>query len=423
MPADLASFNPVLKEDYKELVEQLNSNVWLLPQIEQKSGGDSIQGRRAVHPVHTRRSSGIGSRAEGGTLPTASQQSYATVNVPLRYHFGRIQLSLQVIEQGKAGDGAFIDALDSEMMGLKKDVTRDRCRQIWGTSNGVIAQCGVTTAATLVVLAPGTTQTQLRQLYFDGGMIVDIGTVANPVAVATARAVTAVGTVASPTITISGANVTTSALHFVFRSGNGGASSNSGLPNDGQLELTGLQTIVDNSSILHTINPASEPVWRSGVFTASGLPTEALINNAITDQADVSGEVVDALVSNRGVNQAIANLMLSTKRHVMPAVELKGGYKGIEWNTPAINSNQASATVLAIDTDCPANSLFGIHFGSLRWYQHSGSGWEWMEDDGAILTRVANQAAYEATLYSFSELSSKRRNTHFRINGITEVSA
>jgi hypothetical protein len=175
--ADLTTINNILKDDYKDLVDQLNEDCWLLPQITQTS--DNVVGRRAYHTIHTTRSRGIGSRAELETLPAAGAQGYSVVPVPLRYHYGRLQLSGQLIAQASTDRGAFADGMDSEMQSLKNDVVRDRCRQVWGTSNGVIAQCGVTTAANIVVLATTTTLGQMRQLWFDGGMVVDIGTVAS----------------------------------------------------------------------------------------------------------------------------------------------------------------------------------------------------------------------------------------------------
>ena len=48
-------------------------------------------------------------------------------------------------------------------------------------------------------------------------------------------------------------------------------------------------------------------------------------------------------------------------------------------------------------------------------------GWQWLDDDGAILSRVPNQLAFEATLYTSMELATPRRNAHFVIEDITEV--
>ena len=420
MPATLSTVDAILKDDYKEYLDNLNEANFILSQVETRK--DTVQGRIARHAVHLGRSSGVGARAEGGTLPTAANQSYATVPVPVRYVYGRIQLSGPTIKQAVTDRGAFIDALDAEMEGIKKDAMKDVNRQLWGTSNGVIAQCGTTSSATTVVLASTTGSTALRQLFFDGGMVVDIGTVASPTTVASARTITSVDET-NKTIAISGAAVTTSSSHFVFRSGAGGASSNTGQPGDGQVELTGLQTIVDDTAILHTINPSSQPKWKSYVNSNSGTNrsiTETLITGSIMKTLTNSGKKPSLLVSAEGVNLAISNLLLSLKRN-MEQTQLKGGYAGIQFYSPSVSGKGDEApTALYADFDCPNNRLYGINPDVLVYHQ-VGDGFQFMDLDGAVMNRKPDVDAYEATLYAYGELACKQRNAHFVIKDITEV--
>lgn len=420
MPASLSTVDAILKDDYKDFLDNLNEANFILSQIETRK--DTVQGRIARHAVHLGRSSGVGARAENGTLPTAGNQAYATVPVPVRYVYGRIQLSGPTIRQAVSDRGAFIDALDAEMEGIKKDAMKDVNRQLWGTSNGVIAQCGTTSSSTTVVLASTTGSTALRQLFFDGGMVVDIGTVAAPTTVASARTVTSVDESAK-TMVISGAAVTTSSSHFVFRSGAGGASSNTGQPGDGQVELTGLQTIVDDTAILHTINPSSQPKWKAYVNSNSGTNrsvTESLITGSIMKVLTNSGKKPSLLVSAEGVNLAISNLLLSLKRN-MEQTQLKGGYAGIQFYSPSVSGKGDEApTALYADFDCPNNRLYGINPEVLVYHQ-VGDGFQFMDLDGAVMNRKPDLDAYEATLYMYGELACKQRNAHFVIKDLTEV--
>jgi len=421
MPATLSTVDAILKDDYKEYLDNLNSANFILSQIEKRK--DTVQGRIARHAVHLGRSSGVGARAENGTLPTAGNQAFATVPVPVRYVYGRIQLSGPTIKQAVSDRGAFIDALDAEMEGIKNDAMKDVNRQLWGTSNGVIATCGTTSASVTVVLASTTGTTALRQLFFDGGMVVDIGTVASPTSVASARTVSAVDET-NKTITISGAAVTTTSAAFVFRAGAGGASSNTGAPGDGQIELTGLQTIVDDTAVLHTINPSSQPKWKSYVNSNSGTNrsiTETLITGSIMKTLTNSGKKPSLLVSAEGVNLAISNLLLSLKRN-MEQTNLKGGYAGIQFYSPSVSGKGDEApTAIYADFDCPNNKLYGINPDVLVYHQ-VGDGFQFMDLDGAVMNRKPDTDAYEATLYAYGELACKQRNAHFVIKDITEVS-
>ena len=67
MPATLSTVDAILKDDYKEYLDNLNEANFILSQVETRK--DTVQGRIARHAVHLGRSSGVGARAEGSTLP------------------------------------------------------------------------------------------------------------------------------------------------------------------------------------------------------------------------------------------------------------------------------------------------------------------------------------------------------------------
>ena len=77
------------------------------------------------------------------------------------------------------------------------------------------------------------------------------------------------------------------------------------------------------------------------------------------------------------------------------------------------------ATVLVWDQDCVENTLYGLATDKL--VQYVGSDWDWMDQDGAVLSRVSNQDAYEATMFKYHELATTKRNAHFRIDDISHV--
>ena len=422
MSLTLSTADEVLKEDYKGPIrEQLNNNPFLLTQVE--SNTDDIVGRHAVVPIHTTRTTGVGARPEGGTLPTAGAQGYKDVRVPLRRNYGRIQISGPVIQAMSSDRGAFIRAIESETDGLKNDLSRDVNRQLHGTSNGVIATCGTTSDSTTLQLAATTTETQMRQAFNDGGMVIDIGSVADPDSVASARTVTGVD-YDNLTLTISGAAVTTTGSHFIFRTGAGGASDNSGNPGgaDGQYELTGLQSIVDDTADIQTIDTSAVTTWQSEVFGNGGTNraiSENLINRAIQRTEIKSGEQIKLLLSGDAVNRAAASLLTATRRNV-DNVDLEAGYAGIKWTALGEGQRrQGGSTVLVWDQDCVENTLYGLATDKL--VQYVGSDWDWMDQDGAVLSRVSNQDAYEATMFKYHELATTKRNAHFRIDDISHV--
>lgn len=48
------------------------------------------------------------------------------------------------------------------------------------------------------------------------------------------------------------------------------------------------------------------------------------------------------------------------------------------------------------------------------------SDWEFMDEDGSVLSRVGGVDAYEATLFKYHELTTDMRNAHGIITDLTE---
>lgn len=406
----MTNFDAALKEFYLPPTrDQLNNGVMMLAQIERNS--KDVEGRRAVLSLHVSRNSGIGSRAEGGTLPAAGQQGYTEERVPMYYHYGRIQFSGPVLRASRSDAGSFLRAAEAETKGVLTDLRRDMNRQVYGTSNGVIATCGVTGASTTVVLAASTSLVQMRQL--EVGMVIDIGTVANPVSVASARTITAYDRV-NKTITISGAAVNTAGTDFIFRSGNGGA-----IGGVGQKEITGLQTIVDSTGALFNVNPTTVPVWASGEYANGGTPrafTDVLLETASDEQRIESGFDGEYFcVTSHAAARNFAAQLKTQRRYEGQQMTYRGGFKGIAVDTPSGTLN------IIAERDCPAGTCFGLDLSTIT--LHEMSDWEFMDEDGAVLFRVSGQDAYEAVLFKYCELTTSDRNHHFKILDLAETYA
>ena len=152
MGATKTTADAILQEDYQPLVrEQINNDIPILTYVEKNT--KDTDGRRAVLSLHVTRNSGVGNRAEGGTLPTAGNQGFAEERVPLLSIYGRGQLTGQLLRSADSNSAAFERALDGENKRIVNDVKRDVNRQVWGTSDGVIAQSALTTSSLQVFLA------------------------------------------------------------------------------------------------------------------------------------------------------------------------------------------------------------------------------------------------------------------------------
>lgn len=408
MPApstqNLSGADAALKEDYQPMIrEQLNLAFLLLSQIEANAKDVDTSGRRAVLSLHTGRNEGVGARTEDQDLPTAGAEQFTEERVPLRYNYGRIRLTGQVMRASRSGDTSYVRQLDNESKAIVRNLKLDVNRQLWGTSDGVIAQCGVTTASTTVNLTSPTPQ-QMRQLR--PGMRIDIGTVAAPTgrtgALTNGHAY--IVSVGASTIVVDQA-VTTATTDFIFRQGSGGSGVS-------QKELTGLQTIVNSTGTLFNVDPTVVPSWSAYELAVGGALTDTVGAKALDEIAIASGEDPGNLViTTHGVVRNYAASLTSFKRF-NDTVDLKGGWKGVEF------SSASGTAVLTADKDAPQGQAFFLATDHLEQYQ--ASDWEFMDDDGAVLSRVPNRDAYEAVLFKYHEIATDKRNAHGKLTGLTE---
>ena len=431
MAADISTMSAILKDAYGDYVRSFNDQCFIWDNA-LAGGKDSFVGLRAVHYISTKRTNGIGARADGDPLPTAGNQLGKRVSIPMRRTYGRIQLSRPLMKQAIGGNGSFADELDVEMEGCRKDYVRDICRQVWGQSNGVIARCASNSTVT-VTLHSSATEYEVSQIFSDGGMRVDIGTVADPDYAASGVEVTDHGgSSGAYTITLATAPIqSVTSSHYVFRHGAGGATDDSGNDNDGQREITGLQTAVSATTTLHTLSVSNgSKQWQSIVNDNSGTTrpvTETLLMKVAMEASNKSGFDVDGAFCNRGVMLALIAMLIASKRHTVPIsgentrLKLQAGAGGIVLNIPAWGANSSGMLPVFADRDCPGNSLYGIHFGSIKKYQLTEP--EWVDDDGAILSRVSGYDAFEAYLAGYQELGYVRRNAHWKIADLTEASS
>lgn len=401
MALTLSAADAALKEDYQPAIrEQLNNEIMMLAQIESRSS--DVEGRRAVLSLHVTRNSGVGPRAEAGTLPTAGAQGYVEERVSLKYNYGRIQINGPVIRAMKSDTGSFTRAIESESTGVVRDLKREVNWQTFNNVEGTIAVCA-SEAAMVYTLNASTDSATMRR--FEIGMKVDVGTLAAPRDQVDGGVITAVSGV---TITLDvDPTGTVDTSDYVTLAGSKAAAGST-------LGITGLRAIVAASGTLFNVNPTTYPVWKSTSDSNSGTNrafTDNLVEGVVDEIWLQSGEAPNFAVTSPGARRNFASQLKSQKRFT-DTVDLKGGFKGL-----SIDAGNTSLA-LAVDRDCPDNSAFLLNLGCL--VQHQSSDWEFMDEDGAVLNRVAGVDAYEATLFKYHELTTDRRNVHGIITDLSE---
>lgn len=402
--AGLADLESALKEWYLPPFRTLVNNASDTYNRFRKNTTD-FAGLEAFISIKTQSNNSIGARAEFEDLAPAGSIGISKLNFTSKKQTARLNFSTEEIEVTKSQQGSFVQSLQVRLEDTAEVVKRDLNRQIFGTSDGVLAATAVNTAVNIIQLAASTPESIMR--FFEVGMAIDLGDVATPQDVATNRTITDVN-ITGKTITISGAAVTTDTGDRVFRFGNGGVSP--------QREVTGLQTMTDDTAPYFNINPSTVTRWRGVVLANGGTPRppSQFLFLQIADQIYRTGQdaQVDLFVTTFGVLQSYAAELVNEHRYNDANFALGGGYDNIR-----IHTGRGPVEAIA-DRDCPTGQAFALNTKKIN--QYVVADWRWDDRSGSILFPLPNTMGYEARLYAMLEFATWARNSHGVIRDLAE---
>lgn len=407
MGATLTTISNILKNFYLGPVrEQLNSKVLAVQILQVET--ENLEGLQAVLPLHTSRSTGVGARAELDNLPNAGNQVFAQATYDLKYLYGRVNVSGQAIAKSASDAGSFLRAMKAELDMIKDDIAVDFARQVYGDGTGQVAQCGASGPSTTVTLGSAE---PIRKGFLHIGMVVDVGTAANPVSLVDSLGADA-GTnstisaynLSTPSITI-GKSITVTSANFVFRSGNVVAG-----PVVKEMD-TGLSKILSTSAnSVGGINAASagNEYWdnqRDAAGTAISLSRLMQMYN-LCNQAGAGNDVI-CLTTPGAVRLLFGTADFAGGSapliRFVNTKELKGGFSSLSFDTGG------GPVTLASDRHAPYGKVFIIDKNHVKLF--SPGDWDFLQKDGLTIRQVANKDAYEAILFRYANMGTDRRNS------------
>ena len=398
MGSTLSTFDAILKTQYLGPIrEQLNSSSVLYSRLEKNE--DSVVGKNFTIPLHYGRNEGVGARGEGGTLPSAGNQAYKECIVPMRYQYGRIQITGPTIKAARSNEGAFLRAVDSEMRGLERDMKSSMNRQAFGDGTGALAVCTSASSATAITVD---STAKLRV-----GMPVDI--------LVTATGATTAGVVGDTVASITSSTAFTLTTG-VATYGSIGNTYSVYVAGSRAKEMMGLSGIVSATSTLQGLDVAAYPWWKATVLANGGTNraiSDTLLQTAIDTLESNSSGMCTAMYTSFGVRRAYQALLTATKQ-LVNTQKLQGGYEAINY----LGGSHGVIPMIA-DKDAPANKIFIVDEDELAIYRLAD--FDWMQEDGSVLSRVSGVDAYEAVLYVYQELGTSMRNAHVLLSDITEA--
>jgi hypothetical protein len=376
---------------------------------------DIIEGKYFKAAAEIGINAGIGFVGELESLPTPGHVTALNRLENLKKMTGRIGLSREVIKNSRTNEAAVASAMDRNRINTKKSLTREVNFLLNHQGDGVIAFCGTTTASNTVVLSASTPTSVMNYLKsvvaaggVDTGIRIDIGTTTAPHAVAQTRNVLSVN-VAAKTLVIDGATVsTTNNVTQIFRAGQGTDSLQRRVVNS-------LQVIVDDTAVLHGVDPATFPMWASEVIDADGAPpTEDLFIEAF-DQFDIeSGSAFSEdnakIATTHKVRRLLAASMKDRVRY-MP-LDLRGGF-----NADTLTVQCAGGPVhVMVDRDLVDDTAYILTPSSLR--RKVDEDWHFETEGGGPVYYDITNDSFQMVLIARFEYECVDRRLNARIDNI-----
>lgn len=404
--ANINSITPLLKERYiPRIVEQLDNYTVFSSRLQKSSDNISSEfgGKYVYFPIHVGRNSGIGSRFEDEVLPAAGQQKYDGGRVRLKYAYGSIRVTGPSVALSDENPKAFAKVITEETDGVIRDLGRDFNRQLFGNGNGALGYFSAGSSGTTATIgdsARGFGPDDLVDIYDNTGALVTPG-----------RRVLAVD-YATRVITFNTATTVVSG-GFATRAGSGPD------PVKGNREITGLDSIIDASSVLYDIDPALQPIWKAQVLTKRSSPVTLEEDMTLmTDQIFAAGGKTSLMITSQGVRRAYAKELM-TLRQTVNRTEHEGGFSGLKFTS----DGPSGEIEILVDLDAPRGEIQAIDMSDLTLYRDKA--WSWLDRDGSMWKQdvgaTGSKDAWRADIAQYHELAISRRNTHGKLTGITEA--
>lgn len=394
MGATLETVDAILKEIYgPRIVDQLQNETVAIKRIEKSSDNivETVGGKYVNFPLKVGRNHGQGYRNENELLPAAKRQKYNEVVVKLKYGYGRVRLTGQVMTLAEKNYQSFASAMDREMEGIKDDLVKDTNRIAYGDGTGSLATIDTTATS-------AATHSVADASLLEVGMQVDVLKIANGATVLLDTEIVAVD-LAANTVTFADAVAVTADTDGIYRQGSF------------EREPNGLGNIISDGE-LHGLDSADQPLWQAVIQDNGGTP-RALSEGLMIETADkvrINGGKTSVILGSLGTRRAYFNLLTQQRRYT-DTKKFEGGFTGLAFN-------YGTEIPMVEDPDAPKNLMHFLDESEMR--VHHSKDWHWAEEDGNILKWVTGYDAWEAVMRKYWELGCQRRNAQAKIVDLIE---
>lgn len=414
---DVSAISNALKTDYfKNIISsQLNNEQKMVSIFTKDIEGFDSGGTQLVASIKTKRNYAVRSVADGGLLPSPKAAQYRSLTIPKRYTYGSMQITGPAIKQSLKSETAFAKTLDEASQDLVDSIDRFRNRALCFYGRGILGLVNGAGSgtATVNVDAPGNVAGATNgSRYLNAGMdvaVVDASTLL-PLCFRTIDSVASAGTSVTFTSSVSSSDAPDNS--FIVLASSDGTNIESSI----DIEPMGLLGIIDDATYVATYfgNARSTyPILNSTVIPSVGTLTAMKLQRALDGTHRKSGKVPDAYVMDHSIRREYLGIREADFSYLDDKMTPDVGFDG-----GALNGEvKYTKTKIIPISDMPYGLWIGVHKPSMvRTVDSEG---EWINEDGAILSRIPNRDVFVANFRIFENYWSKQPNSGFRLDGIT----
>jgi hypothetical protein len=384
----LTNADRVLKDVYLGVVaEEMNKSNPFYAAIQK--GSESIDGKRAVLPIRHGVNGGLSSTTETALLPRSATSNFQVFSLELANIYGVIQITDKAVRASENSNGSLVNLLNYQIESLLDSAKFNFNRMLWQDGSGEVARLLGNASATRTIVVD-------RPHAFREGMIVDIlhGTTH-----AVRGSALRVSTVNRDTrqVTFDSADPTvTASIHDMVTIQ--GSYNN---------EIFGLPYVFSNNiESLYGMRRADNRHLLSTTVPLNAILTTEIMQRTADIVEDRSGSTPNMIITNFEARRHYLNLLQKSRSNV-DYLNLDGGFKALSFN---------GIPVIA-DRFCPDVDMYFINTDDFKLVELCD--WQWMEgENGRILSKLSDRAAYSATLVKYANLCCTRPYAQAMLVGI-----
>jgi hypothetical protein len=364
----LSTLNYVLKEKIQPQVQyQFGMAHFLYDKVKKTADNITSTGRllRYYISVQTTRPQGIGTRAEGGTLPTARNVAFGQMYFDLAYLYGAINYSGQSLRASK-GAQALIDATELQVTGITEVLKDDLARGCASNGDGVLGR--------ILSGGSGTSLVMYDTAGYQGARLFEVGMYLDSYTSCTSTGKQAGGTNAGNSFYVTAIDLSTDTLTVVNGTGTTVNDDYIFREDTYGYPIMGIGGIVDDGTVQATFQSLarSSYPWLSAVVLSNSStardPTPDLLNQAV-DEATARKGKPNTIYSPLNVRRTYLSRFANDTRWQGQVKKYDGGWTGLSHTAGNIELEWIA------DQWCPLGSMFVFNTDDLIWAEAMKPTW------------------------------------------------